>query len=167
MDCLDGKKWKDVVGYEGLYSVSDCGDVRNIIKNRIIKRSIQNHHYSVWLSKNGIGRHIKVHTIVLETFGSKRKDGYECCHNDGNPLNNRIDNLMWGTHTENMRDKIIHGTNISAYGENHGRSKLKSNNIAEIRSLLSSMSLRKIAKKFNVCHKTIINIKNNKIWVGV
>lgn len=32
MDCLDGKKWKDVVGYEGLYSVSDCGDAVKLFK---------------------------------------------------------------------------------------------------------------------------------------
>lgn len=51
-----------------------------------------------------------VHRLILRTFDRPPKDGEWARHLDGNPKNNAIDNLEWGTPTDNVRDKIKHGT---------------------------------------------------------
>lgn len=70
------------------------------------------------------------------------------------------EHLFLGTHKENMRDKV--SKNRCAKGENHGMSKLKDDQVREIR--LSTDSNRKLAKKYNVNKKLIIELKKRNIW---
>lgn len=51
-----------------------------------------------------------IHTVVLETFVGPCPEGLEACHGNGDPADNRVDNLRWDTHQENMRDAVRHGT---------------------------------------------------------
>lgn len=51
-----------------------------------------------------------VHRLVLEAFVGPCPEGMECRHLDGNPANNRLDNLCWGTRRENCEDAVRHGT---------------------------------------------------------
>lgn len=55
-----------------------------------------------------------VHALVALAFLGPRPPELEVCHNDGNPHNNSPENLRYDTHASNMRDKIQHGTNVSA-----------------------------------------------------
>lgn len=55
-----------------------------------------------------------IHHLVLEAFVGPRPQGCECRHLDGNPTNNILTNLVWGTHVENMRDRARHGTHDKA-----------------------------------------------------
>lgn len=50
-----------------------------------------------------------VHPLILAAFKGPRPQGMECCHNNGNPADNRIENLRWATHQENMDDRSRHG----------------------------------------------------------
>ncbi len=50
----------------------------------------------------------QIHRSLLETFIGPCPEGMECRHLDGDPLNNNLGNLKWGTRYENMQDKIIH-----------------------------------------------------------
>lgn len=52
----------------------------------------------------------QVHRLILEAFVGPCPAGMEACHNDGNPINNRLDNLRWDTHISNMQDMARHGT---------------------------------------------------------
>ena len=95
---------------------------------------------------------------------------------DGNPQNNKLDNLQWGTASENQLDKIAHGTSNHGLtynqGENQGLHKLTGKQVLEIRRLyaliLSSgqkqYSQRKLASMFGVQQPTIKNIVNRKTW---
>lgn len=101
-----------------------------------------------------------VHRLVLETFVGPRPSGFECRHLNGNPIDNRLENLAWGTPEENLNDKIKHGTYIT-------RSKLNFKKAKLIRILYFNFnwSLSKLARFFNVDKSTISYIKNNKIWL--
>lgn len=55
-----------------------------------------------------------VHRLVLEAFVGPCPPGHECCHRDGDPSNNCLDNLYWGTRSDNVRDAIQHGTHAQA-----------------------------------------------------
>jgi hypothetical protein len=73
----------------------------------------------------------RVHRAVLEAFVGPAPPGAVCRHLDGNPVNNRLENLAWGTHAENCADADRHGT--SARGERHPGSKLNCQLVRYIR----------------------------------
>lgn len=113
------EEWLPVVGYEGLYEVSNRGRVRSL--DRFIGRrfwpgkqlSLALHTFGypmVGLSRQCDKRVVCVHVLVLQAFVGPRPPGAEACHRNGNPSDNRPENLYWGTHADNMRDMTAHGT---------------------------------------------------------
>ena len=103
--------WKNVPGYEGKYQVSSFGNVKSFVKNKegkLLKPGrMSSGHLSVAF---GRGNSICVHTLVLSTFVGGAPKRHECRHLNGNPADNRLENLKWGTRTENILDAVSHGT---------------------------------------------------------
>jgi len=109
------ERWLPVVGYEGLYEVSDLGRVRSLPRNttsgRILCLSISGPGYQqVSLFAQGRLKKTYVHHLVAEAFIGPRPEGYEIRHLDGDRLNNTLANLRYGVHSENELDKVRHGT---------------------------------------------------------
>jgi len=101
--------WKDVVNYEGVYSVSNLGRVKSLdrvvkfkntkrpTKGRVLKNRIQQHgYYCVNLSYNGTKKNIEVHKLVAMAFLDHQPNGHNIVvdHIDGNKLNNCECNLQ-------------------------------------------------------------------------
>jgi len=112
------EEWRPVVGYEGLYEVSSIGRVRSLDRTTshghrltgfMRKLPVQLGRRSVKLSKGHGPRKISVHVLVAEAFHGPRPDGQEVRHLDGDSLNNCVDNLAWGTGSENTLDQVRHG----------------------------------------------------------
>jgi hypothetical protein len=106
----DTERWLPVVGFEGLYEVSDLGRVKSHRRGapRILRPGPSNYgHLSVVL---GRGNTRMVHRLVLEAFAGPCPRGHESLHGDGGPTDNKLSNLRWGTRTENIRDAVRHGT---------------------------------------------------------
>lgn len=115
--------WKPIPGYEGSYEASDQGRIRSLdrtiiektgravnVRGRILKPTEGNKRYLlVTLS----GRTKRVHRLVLAAFEGENPD-MQVRHLDGDPQNNRIENLAYGTNAENMADSIEHGTHAQA-----------------------------------------------------
>lgn len=115
--------WWPVTGFEGLYEVSDGGQVRSLdrvvahchgstksIKGRVLRPSVRADGRScVSLKRDGQRVIRAVHRLVLEAFVGPCPEGMEGCHEDGDPTNNRLENLRWGTHSSNMLDRVRHG----------------------------------------------------------
>lgn len=110
--------WKPVVGHEGRYEVSSMGRVRSMDRitltklghtvrhrGKLLNPSILKQGYRQ-LKMDGVQR--TVHTLVLEAFVGPRPDGFDGCHNDGNPENNRVENLRWDTRSANQQDRARH-----------------------------------------------------------
>jgi len=117
------ERWRPVVGYEGIYAVSDQGRVWSVPRldplgrcqgGRFKPPARSRKYAQVTLYRDGRGRSVNIHTLVLEAFVGPRPDGMECCHGNGNPRDNRVENLRWDTHGANQRDSVAHGTNASA-----------------------------------------------------
>lgn len=112
--------WKPIRGYEGFYEVSDHGDVRSLDRidslgrlriGRVLKSSPDRDKYRlVSLSIGGAAEKKKVHRLVLSAFGRDGDIGEHCCHSDGDPSNNNIDNLRWASAKENFADGVKHGS---------------------------------------------------------
>ena len=106
------ERWKWIPGYECRYEVSNLGRVRSYAqtKPRILKPGrMPSGHLSVAL---GEGNSQCVHKLVLTAFNGPPKKRQECRHLDGDPSNNQLVNLVWGTRGENSADKKWHSKAI-------------------------------------------------------
>ncbi|MCK9569061.1 HNH endonuclease [Candidatus Pacearchaeota archaeon] len=108
-----------------------------------------------------------VHHLILETFTGSRPKDQECRHLDGNPANNTIENLCWGTRKENYEDSVQHGTNrlivvCSQRGEAHGKAVLTEEDVKDIRS--SPLSCNQLAIQFGVSRSCIQHARQGRNW---
>lgn len=117
------ERWLPAVAWEGLYEVSDLGRVRSLTrwtpagtrKGRLLKTNISPSGYpQLGFRRDGKSRTQAVHRLVAAAFLGPRPEGQEVRHLDGNKINNRLDNLAYGTPSENSLDSIRHGTHPSA-----------------------------------------------------
>lgn len=113
-------------------------------------------HLSVSLRRNGKLTTQQIGHWMLLAFVGPRPVGCEACHNNGNPLDNRLVNLRWDTVSANMIDRIRHGTNPSARLGPH---------IDTIRDRLAAGELPKdIAPDYGVTRQAISNVKRGTSW---
>jgi hypothetical protein len=137
------EQWRPVLGFEGLYSVSDQGRVRSLDRTieagnrwggvsrqqrpgRVLAprvktlRKLTGNVYtyaSVNFSRDGVITTHAVHRLVLEAFVGPCPPGQETCHGPGGSTDNRLVNLRWGTYSENAYDRVRDGTHHQASQE--------------------------------------------------
>jgi len=101
-----------IPGWPG-YFVTPAGDVwsRKPGRRPVLLRQYTNPWGYAWVGlKDGRRRRSAyVHRLVLESFVGPPEDGQQARHIDGDNTNNHLVNLAWGTHAENIRDKVAHG----------------------------------------------------------
>jgi len=161
------ERWKDIVGYEDIYQVSDQGRVKSVrrsgAKGGVLKMPpVSGGYKRVRLSKHGVVQDRLVHRLVLEAFVGPRPKNMECCHNDGDRENNRIKNLRWDTHKNNQIDMVVHGNSGKSFGEDHVSAKLTEEDVKWIRQIDAPQW--RIAQCFGVDQSTISLIKTGKRW---
>ena len=116
------EEWRSVVGYEGLYEVSNYGRVKSLarvysngkVREEIILKQAEHMGYAdVSLCKNSRARHWRVHRLVAMAFipNPEGKDFID--HIDTNRKNNKVENLRWVTRTENRNNPI----SVKAYND--------------------------------------------------
>ena len=134
------------------YEVSTRGRIRRAtpakgtIVGRLKEPSLGTTGYLV---VNIEGKPRKVHSMVIETFVGPRPAGSDACHRNGRRTDNRIENLYWGSRTQNMRDARAHGTDPRC--DRHGGSKLTWPQVLQIRSRHAAGELqRDLAAEFDV-----------------
>lgn len=118
------------------------------------------------LMVDGSRHTIKAHQAVMWAFVGERPPGMQCCHNDGNPANNHVNNLRWDTAKNNHADKNAHGTKLR--GERNPASKLTAVQVAEIRRRQGNgESAYRIAKEFGVSGQSVGAIFKRETWKHV
>ncbi len=94
------------------YAISDLGSVRNKKTRRVIAQHDNGRGYlrvRLYHAKKKDGHWYAVHLLVLYTFEYARPGPeFEGAHNDGNRLNNKLNNLFWKTKTQNTADRVKH-----------------------------------------------------------
>jgi NUMOD4 motif/HNH endonuclease len=119
------ERWAPIPDYEGYYEASALGRIRSLdrivpyrggtprrIRGHILKQAVDpdDGRHEVRLNRDGKGRTVQVHRLVLLAFRGSCQPGQEGCHNNGDASDNRLENLRWDTHSENMYDRGRHGT---------------------------------------------------------
>lgn len=114
------ENWKEITGYEGYFEVSDLGNFRS--KDRIIKykqngtrnypgkplktETIVEGYQRIVLMKDGIKKRFMCHRIVAQEFIPNPNNKPFINHIDGNPANNKVENLEWCTQEENEQHSV-------------------------------------------------------------
>ena len=159
------------------YAVTDTGEVwscrnRNqrlhefsiVWKKR--KTPLDRGYITVSLTRKQTKRHLGIHSLMLQAFVGPCPPGFEACHNNGFPTDNRLDNLRWDTTSNNNKDKEKHGTHQT--GERHNKAKFMNEDILLIRNMYCNGTTAKdIARQHNVNISTIQRIVALKTWKHV
>lgn len=184
--------WKDVVGYEGRYQVSDQGHVKTLTRKvyrsdgrlhyvqreKILAGSPSGNGYPMVNLGSGSGKSAMkyVHELILQAFVGSRETGMECRHLDGNRLNNWLGNLKWGTSKEQADDRRRHGTNVGNRGRTRGmhyncgedaaKAKFTESDVREIRRVFAegNHTFVSLSKVYGVHPTTINAIVKRKHW---
>lgn len=165
------RKWRSVPDWEGIYEVSNYGEVRRINRTRwanprLIKPQINKRDGYLYVGLRDGKRYrwmAKVHRLVLLAFrGSPPSPEHECRHLNNNRRDARLTNLRWGTRKQNARDKITHGTHV--FGERHGMAKLTEEDVLNIRFLANTTQQIEIARRYNMSRPQICTIIKRKAW---
>lgn len=170
--------WKPVVGYEGLYEVSNQGNVRSldrtvkakdnstrILKGKILKQALHTSGYDkfVNLCKNSKSKSRLVSHLVVEAFIGPRPEGLVVLHGKRGRLVNTLENLSYGTSSKNnLEDKLRDGTDNR--GEKNGRAKLTKDQVIRIKINREKWTTYNWAKEFNISLQTIYDIKAGRRW---
>lgn len=146
------------------YQVSNLGNIRYCYSLKPVKDK-QNYGYiKLWNNKKCV--RVAIHKMIADAFLGERPQGLEIRHLDGNPENNSVDNLKYGTTSENAKDKIIHGT--GPIGERSPTAKLNELKVHDIRKKASEGYMHsELAAEYGVAVSTIICIIERKTWKHV
>jgi len=170
--------WKDVVGYEGLYQVSNLGNVRSLSRlvdyghckafreGRVLAKAIDKDGYElVGLNKSSKSKLCKVHRLVAESFVRNTNQLSIVNHKDGVKNNNNINNLEWVNNSENIQHAYDSGLAKAHKGEKCGASKLTEEQVQTMRRLANQGVMHKdIAAQFSISKRGIHNIISRKSW---
>ena len=166
--------WKDCIGYEKYYQVSDLGNIRSLprpVKTKLgvairggvnIKKITAQTGYSIVNFTTGPGKRKQefVHRLVLNAFKGNPRQGMEACHNNGVRTDNALSNLRWDTRKANHQDKKLHGT----YQEGPRANNIKLTQEQVIAIYLSPYSNKMTSQKFKTPLSTVKKIKSQATW---
>ena len=171
--------WRPVVGYEGLYEVSDMGRVRSL--NRVTRQRTKNGNYVqarykgkmlklcvdkkgyryLCLAKNGRSKNYPVHLLVLEAFVGPREPGKVCRHGSAGNTCNELWNLSFGTYRDNIHDKYRDGT--MGIGAKNGRAVLTEEMVLWARRQ-TGVSVAEMARQLGVGWTAMNYAVTGKTW---
>lgn len=158
--------WKEFLpGYE----VSTMGRVRSFkqySEGRILSfRFVFSKNYRlIRIVVDGKEKCFAVHRLVAQAFIPNPDNKPEVNHINGDKFDNRVENLEWVTHSENMLHAFDTKLQISLSGENHPMAKLTAEQVVYIRINPDALTGKALAQLFGISPVTISDIQCGKIW---
>ena len=167
------EEWRPIAGWEGLYEVSNYGQVKTVsrkirrglgeyfFKGGVVKPiEMGNGYLAVNLTRSGKREQRLVHRIVLESFVGKSPSGFQACHNNGIRSDCRLENLRWDSVIANHEDKRKHGT--LPIGESVHNARLNYGAVQYIR--VCGKPIKLLAKELGVSAGCVEKAKYRQTW---
>lgn len=166
---------KDITGYEGLYAVTEDGKIwaypreRSSSFGKWLKVCVNNAGYPyISLSKDKKHRSYTVHRLIATAYLPNPSNLPEVNHKNAVKTDNRLENLEWCTHAQNVAHAIELGLRTPACGEKIKIHKLNAAKIKEIRHLgKEGVTHRRIAKQFGIANSGVCAILRGRAWKHV
>lgn len=171
------ERWLPIEDFEG-YEVSDHGRVRSWWGHTCGPRvrlaepkltagsggSESSPYLRITISANGRKHTRRIHQCVLTAFVGPRPRGKWGLHGDGNPLNNRLSNLRWGTPKDNAADRTVHGRTM--FGRSNHKARLSAEAVTAIRAAhrAGAASQVSLAQAHGVSQAAISALILRKTW---
>lgn len=171
--------WKDIVGWEGLYQVSNLGRIKSLsrvvkvvghnhsearISEKILKSVIRKLGYEmVTICKVNIHKHKQVHRVVAEVFIPNPDNKPNINHIDCNPLNNKVENLEWCTQKENREHAKKMGR--VPWGQSHFKAKITQDDAIAIKNSAERTSI--LANQYGISMSSIGDIRKGRTWLNL
>lgn len=181
LENYDGEIWLDLVGFEGIYKISNYGRIKRLqrewrsgrngsqrksLSESIVKqRRLKSGYVKTTLCKDGVKKSYSVHILVAKTFIPNPENKPQVNHKDMNKENNMVENLEWNTAKEN----VAH-CRKNKYIDNHAKTRNKKIDkslaltIREYYNTHKNKSHREISKEFNVSYYTVKNIISGRFY---
>ncbi len=116
MKNLENEIWKDIIGYEGLYQISNKGRVKSVKLNSIRKSHLSDRGYQIITLRNkNHTKSVRIHRLVAIHFIPNPDNKEQVNHIDFDPLNNIVENLEWVTNRENSCHSLQRNKKSSKY----------------------------------------------------
>ena len=173
---IKGVVWKPVVGYEGIYEVSNMGDLKSLCRKGRVKQLILKPYYTrkgylrCILRKDGKPKQKLVHRLVAESFIDNPLNKTQVNHIDEVKDNNAASNLEWctnqencnhGTSTERQRQKVINGNGSIKVAQYD-----LENNLIKVWPSMSEAGRNGFNQQcISFCCSGIQKTHNNSIWI--
>lgn len=173
------KVWRSIPGFEG-YEVSDDGCVRSYWRcatgkgrgakelattPKLMRPLILKNGRKQLTIGQGADRSVrKVAPLILLSFVGPRPAGMFACHNNGDPSDDRISNLRWGTPKSNSADMIKHGRHDPRRGSRQSHAVLTDELVRKIRSSKGRITQAKWAAIIGCSRATIYRVRCGKTW---
>lgn len=171
---LPGEEWRSVVGFEGRYEISNLGRVRGLVRGSAgppsrllapVRHPVGYLHVRLSPgSRRESSRHL-IHRLVAAAFIGPCPDGWECNHKNGDKKDNKVENLEWCSHKDNM----LHALNSGLRKSNCRRlmrNVLSENDVRRIHALYaqSNYDAPALAEMFGVTCEAIRRILIGNSW---
>ena len=150
-----------------VWSVPRCGRRGRWLRQT---RDKKGKYLNVTLCRMGTWNRRRIHRLVLETFVGPCPENMEGCHNNGDPTDNRLENLRWDTRSGNVRDTVAHGNHPRAgtgtFGDKNPNSKLSNSDRRMIiyQYATGLFSHRELGKLYGVSGPLISYLVHGKQW---
>lgn len=151
---------KDVVGYEGIFMVTEDGQIFSKRTNKFLVQGTSKTGYKVLSTKvEGVAKCLKVHRLVAEAYVPNTENKPFVNHIDGDKTNNNINNLEWVTNRENIIHAYELGLINVTSGCDRSTSAISEEDLAYVRAVYKpfdkQFGVRKLAKELGVSHPTL------------
>ena len=159
-DTLVFKKYKDTQ-----YYVSQYGQVYSFFRGKFLKGYLMRDYLMFDIYIGTVSKKIAQHRLIAECFIPNPNNYPLVRHLNDNKFDIRIENLAWGTKSDNMNDAVLNG---KIKNRPIHKGKLNEQHVKAIKiDLRNGVSVNILSEKYKVCFQAIYQIKNGKSWKNV